>query len=81
MPAKRTQRLTPEVQSAVNDILNGTDAGTHTEWLQREYGRLMLREARMRREMNHIESKLKNANAQTAREADNNDDGVVAEQP
>ncbi len=36
--------MTPEVQSAVNDILYGSSVNNHTEWLQREYVRLMRRE-------------------------------------
>lgn len=45
----------PEVQAAVDDILNGTSVNTVAEWLQREYVRLMRREARMKQE---CESKL-----------------------
>lgn len=47
--------LSPEVQAAVDDILNGTSINSESEWLQREYARLMRREARMRQE---CESKL-----------------------
>jgi len=39
--------MRPEVQIAVDDILNGTSVDSHTEWLQREYIRLMRREARL----------------------------------
>lgn len=42
---KRRQQLNPEVKAAVHDILHGTDVNNNTEWLQREYIRLMYREA------------------------------------
>ena len=40
--------LRPEVQDAVNDILNGVSRDSAIEWLQREYIRLMKREANWR---------------------------------
>lgn len=40
--------LRPDVQEAVNDILNGMTKDSSTEWLQREYIRLMKREANWR---------------------------------
>lgn len=56
MPKRsRAPALRPEVQLAVNDILHGTSVDSHTEWLQREYIRMMRREARLVREQ--IESK------------------------
>ena len=48
--------MTPEVSVAVDDILNGTSVGSHTEWLQREYIRLMRRECASR---SLCESKLR----------------------
>ena len=48
--------MRPEVQIAVNDILNGTSVDSHTEWLQREYLRLMRREAKIRSEINESKS-------------------------
>lgn len=57
---------TPEVQAAVDDILNGTAVNSACEWLQREYIRLMRREARMKQE---CESKLKAAARLAEREA------------
>ena len=36
--------MNEEVLKAVNDILHGVTVDTHTEWLQREYIRLMRRE-------------------------------------
>jgi len=56
---KRRAELSDEVKDAVNDILHGTNVGSHTEWLQREYIRLMRREAAYKREN---ESKLENNN-------------------
>ena len=57
---KRAQRpeLSKEVSDAVNDILFGVSVDNHTEWLQREYIRMMRREAKMKAEMNVLESKL-----------------------
>lgn len=61
---KRTRpNMTPEVQAAVNDILHGTTVDSHTEWLQREYIRLMRREAAYKSTVLR-ESKLRN-NAST----------------
>lgn len=48
MPKRTRQAMTPEVSAAVDDILNGTSVGSHTEWLQREYIRLMRRECAAR---------------------------------
>ena len=42
---KRRVELRPEVQDAVNDILNGKDVNSGIEWLQREYMKVMRREA------------------------------------
>ena len=36
--------MSMEVNQAVNDILHGTSVDSHTQWLQREYIRLMRRE-------------------------------------
>lgn len=36
--------MSTDVANAVNDILHGVSVDTHTEWLQREYIRLMRRE-------------------------------------
>lgn len=55
MPKRTRDPLRPEVREAVNDILDGMSVDTHTEWLQREYVRLMRREAKMRQAM--LESK------------------------
>ena len=35
--------MSPEVKEAVDDILNGVTVDSSTEWLQREYLRLMRR--------------------------------------
>ena len=40
--------LAPEVQAAVQDIMHGTNVDSQTEWLQREFQRLMKREAQYR---------------------------------
>ena len=42
-------QLRPEVQAAVNDILSGDSTDCASEWLQREYRRLMEREALYRK--------------------------------
>ena len=54
---KRKQELTDDVKKAVDDLLNGTAVTSSGEWLQREYIRLMRREAQYRRYEN--ESNLK----------------------
>ena len=59
-PRKRRPEMKPNVRQAVNDILHGTSVDTATEWLQREYIRLLKREASYR-----SESKLNNTNTQT----------------
>ena len=41
--------LSAEVKAAVDDIMSGTTMDSATEWLQREYARLMHREAQYRR--------------------------------
>lgn len=38
------KRTNPDVEKAVHDIMHGVAADTHTEWLQREYQLLMVRE-------------------------------------
>lgn len=59
MPIKRKNEISPEVQEAVNDLLNGTAVNSAGEWLQREYIRLLRREANNKRtEKLEIESKL-----------------------
>ena len=47
---KRRAELSDDVKNAVEDILHGTSVDSHTEWLQREYIRLMKREANKKRE-------------------------------
>ena len=54
---KRKTEVTDEVKAAVEDILNGTDVDDHTQWLQRQYIRLMRRECNREREKKN-ESKL-----------------------
>ena len=54
----RREPLSEEVKNAVNDILHGTGTGSTQEWLQREYIRLMRREASYKRDAQN-ESKLK----------------------
>lgn len=41
--------LRPDVQAAVDDIMSGNTADSASEWLQREFQRLMHREAEYRR--------------------------------
>ena len=43
------QELRAEVKAAVNDLMTGTPTDSATEWLQREFARLMHREAQYRR--------------------------------
>lgn len=58
MPPKRSRAtMRPDVGAAVQDILHGTNVDSHTEWLQREYIRLMRREAQWKQR--EYESKLK----------------------
>lgn len=54
-PKRDRSSIRPEVKEAVNDIIHGKTVDSHTEWLQREYFRLMKREAEVK--MN--ESKLR----------------------
>lgn len=54
---KRKQELSEDVKKAVDDLLNGTSVTSSGEWLQREYIRLLRREAQYRKFEN--ESKLK----------------------
>ena len=56
MTSKNLSHLNPEVRSAVEDILFNRSSDSHTEWLQREYVRLMKREAATRNAYN--ESKI-----------------------
>lgn len=51
MPRKRVRApVTEEVAAAIHDILHGVSVDSHTEWLQREYVRLMRREAQVKNE-------------------------------
>ena len=64
---KRRVELRPEVQEAVNDILNGKDVNSGTEWLQREYMKLMKREAGLKSKEQALkknESKLSTENSE-----------------
>tara|TARA_B100000482_G_C12604253_1_gene296509 strand:- start:1382 stop:1633 length:252 start_codon:yes stop_codon:yes gene_type:complete len=64
---KRRVELRPEVQEAVNDILNGKNMDSGTEWLQREYMRLMKREAGFKSKEQALkknESKLSSENVE-----------------
>lgn len=68
---KRKQELTEEVEKAVDDLLNGTAVNSSGEWLQREYIRLMRREAQYRKSEN--ESKLpKNTDKKDGEHSDQN---------
>ena len=77
---KRTRApMSQEVNAAVEDLLHGVNVDSHTEWLQREYLRLMRREARMRQE---CESKLKalaKHDASTDDKQSANNDGDLGE--
>lgn len=68
--------MRPEVAEAVADILHGTAVDSHTEWLQREYLRLMRRECQAK--MLH-ESKFKKDN-ETANKDGNPVQNRAAEQ-
>lgn len=60
MPYKRKNEISPEVQEAVNDLLNGTSVDSAGQWLQREYIRLLRREANFKKaEKIEIESNSK----------------------
>lgn len=56
-------RLSADVGAAVDDIINGTSVNSATDWLQREYIRLMRREFKMKKEL--AESKSKESAAPT----------------
>ena len=56
---KRKSDLKPEVLDAVNDILHGTKVDSGIEWLQREYMKLMKREARLISEYGPEHEKIK----------------------
>ena len=56
---KKRMDMSPEVKEAVDDILNGVTVDSSTEWLQREYLRLMRRESNKRQN----ESILKTQNS------------------
>ena len=43
--AGQPAELDAEVARAIEDVIHGKGVGSHTEWLQREYARLMEREA------------------------------------
>jgi hypothetical protein len=60
MPTNPSRRepMSEEVRNAVNDLLHGTGTGSAQEWLQREYIRLMRREASYKQHAQY-ESKLK----------------------
>ena len=51
--------MSDEVKKAVDDLLNGTSVSSSGEWLQREYIRLLRREASQQKNI-QIESKLEN---------------------
>ena len=55
---KRKATMSMEVNEAVNDILNGTSVDSHTQWLQREYIRLLRRECNRERQILVNESNL-----------------------
>ena len=61
MPKRVRSEMTAEVREAVNDILHGTTVDSATEWLQREYIRLMRREAMAKSQIVQRESKLNSA--------------------
>ena len=57
MPRPSRRPSLTEVQAAVDDILHGTSVDTGTEWLQREYMRMMRREATLLSKTRELESK------------------------
>ena len=61
-----SQKLAPDVESAVNDILHGTARDSHTEWLQREYIRLMRREFNTRRQSDYERKRVRGETPGTA---------------
>lgn len=50
LPAPPAAAKSAAAQAAVDDILNGTGKGSGAEWLQREYFRLMIREATLKQQ-------------------------------
>ena len=50
--------MSAEVSAAVDDILNGTSVDSTTDWLQREYVRLMRREFKLKKELNESKSQV-----------------------
>ena len=74
--------MSSQVEEAVNDILHGVTVDSSTEWLQREYLRLMRREAKAKQLEN--ESKLRNTQnsiAQPQTSGNNGDGNSVANRP
>ena len=64
---KRRQELTPEVQAAVDDLMNGRTTNSTEEWLQRLYIRLLRREAAQKQqESNSKNNNLNNNNGNSA---------------
>jgi hypothetical protein len=57
---KKRMEMSPEVKEAVNDILNGVTVDSSVEWLQREYLRLMRREANRRQNESILTKQNKN---------------------
>tara|TARA_B100001769_G_C21749360_1_gene410585 strand:- start:181 stop:384 length:204 start_codon:yes stop_codon:yes gene_type:complete len=49
------ENLRPEVKEAVDDLMKGTSKDSLTEWLQREYVRMMLREVNEKKNESKLE--------------------------
>ena len=79
MPKRIRKEMKPEVAAAVNDILHGGEVDSPTEWLQREYIRLMRRELQMRANV-HRESKL-NTKEYTPYSSSDGTDRVAEDRP
>ena len=56
---KRRNDMRPEVKEAVQDLLHGVDVNSPHEWLQREYIRLMRREAAYKRNVSQSKNAVK----------------------
>lgn len=57
---KKRMEMSPEVKEAVDDLLNGVAVDSSVEWLQREYLRLMRREANRRQNESILTKQNKN---------------------
>lgn len=68
---KRRNDMRPEVKEAVQDLLHGVEVSSTYEWLQREYIRIMRREAAYKRNT-IIQSNKNESNTTTEEKKESN---------